>query len=87
MAPFREEIHGNTSRLETVGRAGERHHGQSPRQGRAGGRHHSTLMGEGATESVWNCFAVSLAGEVVGGHLDWLAFLVPFFAGLGEPSD
>ena len=32
-------------------------------------------------------FAVSLAGEVVGGHLDWFAFRVPFSASLGELPD
>ena len=37
-------------------------------------------------DPVGYCFAVSLAGEVVGRYLDWLAFRVPFPAGLGEPS-
>ncbi len=32
-------------------------------------------------------FALGLAGEVVGGHLNWFAFRVPFSTGLGEPSD
>lgn len=38
-------------------------------------------------EPVGYGFAVSLAGEVVGGHLDWFVFRVPLPAGLGELPD
>ncbi len=38
-------------------------------------------------DPVWNCFAVSLTGEVIDGHLDRLTLRMPFSAGLGEPSD
>lgn len=49
-------------------------------------RHPGAIIGQ-VVHTVWNGFAVSLAGEIIGGHLDWFTLPVPFFTGLGEPSD
>lgn len=38
-------------------------------------------------DSVGNRFTVSLSGEIIRGHVDWLTLRMPFLAGLREPPD